>query len=75
MWRLSYRYLRQVEENSNGNVLQDVKTEPEVILSDFSKPNPLVTLKKEDIVFTYASGSNTTSQRPAMITGEFPYER
>lgn len=38
-----------------ANVLQDVKAKPEVILGDFSKPNELVTFKKEDIVFTYGS--------------------
>ena len=38
-----------------ANVLQDVKAKPEVILGDFSKPNPLVTFEKEDIVFTYGS--------------------
>ena len=38
-----------------ANVLQDVKAKPEAILGDFSKPDPLVTFRKEDIVFTYGS--------------------
>ncbi len=38
-----------------ANILQDVKVHPEAILGDFSKPNPAVTFRKEDIVFTYGS--------------------
>lgn len=38
-----------------ANVLQDAKANPGVILGDFSKANPLVTFKKEDIAFTYGS--------------------
>ena len=38
-----------------ANILVDVKERPEVILGDFSKPDPLVTFTKEDIVFTYGS--------------------
>jgi predicted CXXCH cytochrome family protein len=38
-----------------ANVVQDPKVHPEAIVGDFSKPNPLVTFKKEDIAFTYGS--------------------
>ena len=38
-----------------ANVLQDPKARPDAILGDFSKPNPLVTFKKEDVAFTYGS--------------------
>src|SRR5262245_44215779 len=38
-----------------ANVVQDPKIHPEAILPDLSKPNPLVTFKKEDIAFTYGS--------------------
>ena len=38
-----------------ANVVQDPKAHPEAILGDFTKPNPLVTFKKEDIAFTYGS--------------------
>ena len=38
-----------------ANVVQDPKVHPEAILPDLSKPNPLVTFKKEDIAFTYGS--------------------
>ena len=38
-----------------ANILVDVKAHPEAILADFSKPDPLVTFKKEDIAFTYGS--------------------
>jgi predicted CXXCH cytochrome family protein len=38
-----------------ANILVDVKARPEAILGDFSKPDPLVTFKKEDIAFTYGS--------------------
>lgn len=38
-----------------ANILQDVTAKPEVILGDFDTANPLVTFKKEDIVFTYGS--------------------
>ena len=38
-----------------ANVLQDPQENPEVILGDFSTPNPLVNFKKEDIAFTYGS--------------------
>ncbi len=36
-----------------ANVIQDPKIHPEAIIGDFSKPDPLVTFKKEDIAFTY----------------------
>lgn len=38
-----------------ANILVDVKQRPEAILGDFSKPNPLVNFRKEDIAFTYGS--------------------
>ena len=38
-----------------ANVVQDPKIHPEAILPDLTKPNPLVTFKKEDIAFTYGS--------------------
>jgi predicted CXXCH cytochrome family protein len=38
-----------------ANVVQDPKIHPEAILGNFSKPDPLVTFKKDDIAFTYGS--------------------
>jgi predicted CXXCH cytochrome family protein len=38
-----------------ANVVVDPKVHPEAILPDLTKPNPLVTFKKEDIAFTYGS--------------------
>ena len=38
-----------------ANVVTDPRVHPEVILPDLSKPNPLVTFKKEDIAFVYGS--------------------
>ena len=38
-----------------ANILVDAKQHPEVIVGDFSKPNPLVTFSKKDITFTYGS--------------------
>ena len=38
-----------------ANVITDPKVHPEVILPDLSKPNPLVTFKKEDIAFVYGT--------------------
>jgi hypothetical protein len=38
-----------------ANVVVDPKVHPEAILPDLSKPNPLVTFKKEDIAFVYGS--------------------
>jgi len=38
-----------------ANVVTDPKLHPEVILPDFSKSDPLVTFKKEDIAFVYGS--------------------
>ena len=38
-----------------ANVVQDPKLHPEAILGDFSKPNPVVTFKTDDIAFTYGS--------------------
>ena len=36
-----------------ANVVQDPKVHPEAIIPDFSKPDPLLTFKKEDIAFTH----------------------
>ena len=38
-----------------ANVLVDVKERPEVIVGDFSRPNPLVTFTPKDVAFTYGS--------------------
>ena len=38
-----------------ANILVDPRERPEAILGDFSRPNPLVTFRKEDVVFTYGS--------------------
>jgi predicted CXXCH cytochrome family protein len=38
-----------------ANVVADPKVHPEVILPDFSKADPLLTFKKEDIAFVYGS--------------------
>jgi len=38
-----------------ANILVDVSERPEVIVGDFSQPNPLVTFSRDDIVFTYGS--------------------
>jgi predicted CXXCH cytochrome family protein len=38
-----------------ANVVRDPKEHPDAILPDFSKPDPLVTFKKEDIALVYGS--------------------
>ena len=38
-----------------ANVVRDPKEHPEAILPDLTKPNPLVTFKKEDIALVYGS--------------------
>jgi predicted CXXCH cytochrome family protein len=38
-----------------ANVVRDPKQHPEAIIPDFSKPDPLLTFKKEDIAFVYGS--------------------
>ena len=38
-----------------ANVIVDPKQHPEAIIPDFSKPDPLLTFKKEDVAFTYGS--------------------
>lgn len=38
-----------------ANVIVDPKVHPEAIIPDFSKPDPLLTFKKEDVAFTYGS--------------------
>ena len=38
-----------------ANVIVDPKQHPEAILPDFSKPDPLLTFRREDVAFTYGS--------------------
>jgi len=38
-----------------ANVVLDLKTHPDAIIPDLSKPDPLVTFTKNDIAFTYGS--------------------
>jgi hypothetical protein len=38
-----------------ANVISDPQTNPSVVLGDFSKPNPLVNFKLEDVAFTYGT--------------------
>jgi hypothetical protein len=38
-----------------ANVVRDPKEHPEAVLPDFSKPDPLVSFKLEDVAFTYGS--------------------
>lgn len=38
-----------------ANVVTDPKVNPSVVLGDFSKPNPLVTFKLEDVSFVYGT--------------------
>jgi predicted CXXCH cytochrome family protein len=38
-----------------ANILVDPKQHPEVIVGDFSQPNPLVTFTQDDVAFTYGS--------------------
>jgi hypothetical protein len=38
-----------------ANVVTDPKVHPQVILPDLTKPDPLLTFKKEDIAFVYGS--------------------
>ncbi len=38
-----------------ANIVRDPKLHPEAVKGDFSKPNPLVTFKIEDVAFTYGS--------------------
>jgi hypothetical protein len=52
-----------------ANVVTDPAVHPEVILPDLTKPNPLVTFKKQDIHSSMAqSGNSDTSRRSATIT-------
>lgn len=39
-----------------ANVVRDPAIHPDAIIPDFSKPDPLLTFKKEDIAFVYGSG-------------------
>ncbi|MEO8657401.1 MAG: cytochrome c3 family protein [Bryobacteraceae bacterium] len=50
-----------------ANVVVDPKVHPEVIIPDFSKPDPLLTFKKEDIAFVYG---NKWKQRYFTKVGE-----
>ena len=38
-----------------ANVVTDPKAHPEVVLPDFSKPDPLLTFKLDDVAFVYGS--------------------
>ena len=38
-----------------ANVIVDPKLHPQAILPDFSRADPLLTFKKEDVAFTYGS--------------------
>src|SRR6266705_5458455 len=38
-----------------ANIVQDPKEHPEAILPDLTKPDPLLTFKKEDIALVYGS--------------------
>src|ERR1051325_4613940 len=38
-----------------ANVVRDPKTHPDAIIPDLSKPDPLVTFKKDDIALVYGS--------------------
>jgi hypothetical protein len=38
-----------------ANVVLDPKVHPEAIIPDLTKPDPLLTFKKEDIAFIYGS--------------------
>jgi predicted CXXCH cytochrome family protein len=38
-----------------ANVVRDPKAHPEAVLPDFSKPDPLLTFKLEDVAFVYGS--------------------
>jgi predicted CXXCH cytochrome family protein len=38
-----------------ANVVNDPKVHPEVIIPDFSRPDPLLTFRKEDIAFVYGT--------------------
>ena len=38
-----------------ANVVRDPKAHPDAIIPDFSKPDPLLTFKKDDIAFVYGS--------------------
>jgi predicted CXXCH cytochrome family protein len=38
-----------------ANVVRDPRVHPDAIIPDLSKPDPLVTFKKDDIAFTYGS--------------------
>src|SRR5215831_21275162 len=38
-----------------ANVVRDPKEHPDAILPDLTKPDPLLTFKKEDIAFVYGS--------------------
>jgi predicted CXXCH cytochrome family protein len=43
------------EKTPMANVVRDPKQHPEAILPDLSKPDPVVTFKKDDIAFVYGS--------------------
>src|SRR5579862_8715593 len=39
-----------------ANVVRDPKVHPDALIPDFSKPDPVLTFKQEDIAFVYGSG-------------------
>ncbi|SVB17324.1 uncharacterized protein METZ01_LOCUS170178, partial [marine metagenome] len=43
------------ERTLMANVIQDPTEHPEVVLGDFTNPNPLVTFELTDVAFTYGS--------------------
>ena len=38
-----------------AKVVQDPKVHPEAVIPDFSKPDPLLTFKLDEVAFTYGS--------------------
>ena len=38
-----------------ANVITDPKTSPDVVLGDFTKPNPLVNFRLEDVAWVYGT--------------------
>jgi predicted CXXCH cytochrome family protein len=48
-------YLRW-SQTRMANVVRDPKVHPEAVIPDFSKPDPLLTFKKEDVALVYGSG-------------------
>src|SRR5215471_12563886 len=53
-----------------ANVVTDPRIQPQVVLPDFSKADPLVTFKLDDVALVYgrANGSSDISRKSGMIT-------